>query len=62
MGHDAPARPGYGLVLLVLTYRLAKPLIHKLVVAILKAQQATLDGGGAPAEELRKRAVPSRRG
>ena len=42
---------------LVLTYRLAKPLIHKLVVAILKAQQATLDGGGAPAEELRKRAI-----
>jgi len=46
-----------GLVLLVLTYRLAKPFIHKLVVAILRAQQATLDGGGAPAEELRKRAA-----
>ena len=46
-----------GLVFLVLVYRLAKPLIHKLVLAILKAQRATLDGGGAPADELRKRAI-----
>ncbi len=45
-----------GIVLLILVYRFAKPFIHKLVVTVLRAQQVTLDGGGAPAEELRKRA------
>jgi moderate conductance mechanosensitive channel len=46
-----------GLVVLVLIYRFAKPLIHRFVLAILKAQQATLDGGGEPADEVRKRAA-----
>ena len=45
-----------GVVLLILVYRFAKPFTHRLVVTVLRAQQATLDGGGAPAEELRKRA------
>jgi small conductance mechanosensitive channel len=46
-----------GLVLLVIVYRYAKPLIHRFVMVLLKAQQATLDGGGAPADEVRKRAA-----
>jgi small-conductance mechanosensitive channel len=45
-----------GIVVLILVYRYARPFIHRLVVTVLRAQQATLDGGGAPAEELRKRA------
>jgi moderate conductance mechanosensitive channel len=45
-----------GVVVLVVIYRYAQPLIHRLVVGILHAQQATLDKGGAPAEEVRKRA------
>src|SRR6187401_707024 len=46
-----------GIVVLILVYRYAKPFTHRFVVALLRAQQATLDGGGAPADELRKRAV-----
>jgi small conductance mechanosensitive channel len=46
-----------GLVVLVLIYRFAKPVIHRFVLTILKAQQATLDGGGEPADEVRKRAA-----
>jgi small-conductance mechanosensitive channel len=46
-----------GLVVLVLIYRYAKPFIHRFVVTILKAQQTTLDGGGGPADEVRKRAA-----
>ena len=46
-----------GLIVLVLIYRFAGPLIHRFVLAILKAQQATLDGGGEPADEVRKRAT-----
>jgi moderate conductance mechanosensitive channel len=46
-----------GLIVLVLIYRFAKPVIHRFVLAILRAQQATLDGGGEPAEEVRKRAT-----
>ena len=45
-----------GVVLLVF-YRYATPAIHRVVMGILKAQQATLTTGGAPADELRKRAV-----
>jgi small conductance mechanosensitive channel len=45
-----------GIVALILVYRYAKPFTHRIVVTVLRAQQATLDGGGAPAEELRKRA------
>jgi len=45
-----------GVVVLIVLYRYAQPLIHRLVVGILHAQQATLDKGGAPAEEVRKRA------
>jgi len=44
-----------GIVVLILVYRYAKPFTHRFVVALLRAQQATLDGGGAPADELRKR-------
>lgn len=46
-----------GLIVLVLILRFAKPLIHRFVLAILRAQQATLDGGGKPTAELRKRAA-----
>jgi len=45
-----------GIVVLILVYRYAMPFTHRIVVALLRAQQATLDGGGAPADELRKRA------
>jgi small conductance mechanosensitive channel len=46
-----------GIVILLLFYRFAKPIIHRFVMTILKAQQATLDGGGGPAAEVRKRAA-----
>jgi moderate conductance mechanosensitive channel len=45
-----------GIVLLILVYRYAKPFTHRIVLTVLRAQQATLEGGGAPADELRKRA------
>lgn len=46
-----------GIVVLVLLYRFAKPLMRRAVEAVLKAQQATLDAGGDNAEEVRKRAA-----
>jgi small conductance mechanosensitive channel len=46
-----------GLVVLILVYRYAKPLMKRAVLAVLKAQQATLDAGGENAEEVRKRAA-----
>lgn len=46
-----------GFIVLLVLYRFAKPLIHRFVMGILQAQQATLDGGGGPAAELRKRAA-----
>jgi len=45
-----------GVVVLVIIYRFAQPLMHRLVLGVLRAQQATLEQGGAPAEEIRKRA------
>jgi small conductance mechanosensitive channel len=53
---------GHGIVLVVGTlilfglYRLAQPLIHRLVVGLLQVQQTAIPGD-APAEELQKRAV-----
>ena len=46
-----------GLIILLLFYRFAKPIIHRFVLGVLQAQQATLDGGGGPAAEVRKRAA-----
>lgn len=46
-----------GLIVLVLVLRFARPIIHRFVLTILRAQQATLDGGGEPSTELRKRAA-----
>lgn len=45
-----------GTLVLFGLYRLAQPLIHRLVVGILHVQQAALPGD-APAEELQKRSV-----
>ncbi len=46
-----------GLVVLVVIYRFALPLMHRFVLAVLRAQHATLEQGGAPADEVRKRAA-----
>ncbi len=46
-----------GLVVLVVIYRFALPLVHRFVLAVLKAQEVTLEKGGAPADEVRKRAA-----
>lgn len=45
-----------GAVLLFIAYRVATPAIHRLVVGLLRVQQATLPEGTAPAQELAKRA------
>ncbi|HYI21929.1 MAG TPA: mechanosensitive ion channel domain-containing protein [Candidatus Limnocylindrales bacterium] len=46
-----------GLIVLVVIYRFALPLMHRFVLAVLRAQQVTLEQGGAPADEVRKRAA-----
>ena len=46
-----------GLIVLVVIYRFALPLMHRFVLAVLRAQQVTLEKGGAPADEVRKRAA-----
>ena len=45
-----------GIVVLILIYRFARPMIHRIVLAVLRAQQGAIDGGGATADEVRKRA------
>jgi moderate conductance mechanosensitive channel len=45
-----------GAVILFVLYRLAKPVIHRVVVSLLRVQQSSLVAGSAPAEELAKRA------
>lgn len=46
-----------GIVLLALALRYARPIIHRFVVTLLKAQQAAVNSGGAPAAEIQKRAA-----
>ena len=46
-----------GAVILFVLFRLAKPLIHRVVVSLLRVQQSALPAGSAPAEELAKRAI-----
>jgi small conductance mechanosensitive channel len=46
-----------GAVILFVLFRLAKPVIHRVVVRLLKVQQSSLPAGSAPAEELAKRAT-----
>ena len=46
-----------GAVILFVLFRLAKPVIHRAVVSLLRVQQSALPAGSAPAEELAKRAT-----
>jgi len=46
-----------GAIVLFVSFRLAKPAIHRVVVRLLHAQQSTVEGGGAPPAELSKRAA-----
>jgi moderate conductance mechanosensitive channel len=44
-------------VVLLLIYRFAKPVIHRIVIGLLRTQQKALTEGGAPPDELAKRAT-----
>jgi small conductance mechanosensitive channel len=46
-----------GALILFAIYRFAEPLIHRLVMALLHVQQATLEPGAPRSEELQKRAA-----
>jgi small-conductance mechanosensitive channel len=46
-----------GAIILFVLFRLAQPAIHRGVMGLLRAQQATLPAGSAPADEVAKRAA-----
>jgi small-conductance mechanosensitive channel len=46
-----------GALILFAIYRFTEPLIHRVVTAVLHVQQAALEPGAAPTEELQKRAA-----